>query len=360
MSQADKTFSLVSRLIALLDHPLIKRRNLAFTLNQPFSWALINAADVLARMPTDDIDEERADQLKIKMATLRHFNRMVSCENSITMKQIHSCLALDSEIPTEQIKLAARDRVAMERRSGKLGSAGVKARFTHLYTTMYEAAATKHRQQKMVANDVYFLCNRSSESLSAVPDHLDTKSIANIRTIDSGYDFKDEDLADYDQYGYMIDALLDRCTNPCINGLQEAQMVLDKSYRNDGIQAASALSLELTKIGQELGISWDKLKHENARIDAELKDAMADDAKIDAEIDADIDSIDMSSLVEPELPEMKTRTLIKSPERLAREADDAKANALKLAYEEAAKVKAGKAATTRALNKAAKSATTAL
>ena len=100
-TSANNVFSIVSRLQATLNHGLIKRANLGFTLEQPFSWALINAAATLARLPSDECDDdynpERLDQLKTKCASLRHFNREVG-SNDVGMGSIHSCLRVDEEV----------------------------------------------------------------------------------------------------------------------------------------------------------------------------------------------------------------------------------------------------------------------
>ena len=337
-------FSLITRLTAALEHPLIRRRNFGFSLNQPFSWSLINAASTFALLPVEDVDSEKGDALRVKLATLRHFNRLASGDNTITSAQIKDCLKLEAEIPLEQIKLAASDRVKVERRSGKLAAADVKARYTKLYLDMFEVAQAKHRHQKALANEIYFICNRSDE-------HLTTMS----------HPMSDEQLVDFDQYGYMIDSLNDRMTMPTIRACEEVQMVLDKSYRVDAIHQAEVLLAELTKIGAEIGISWDKLKVETAKINAELAAAMANDKTLDDDIDAELAEMgDLNTLAVPENKPAPVRTLVKSPERLAREAEDAHMTAVGQALLEAeakAKAKAAKAAATRAANKAAKAAT---
>ena len=95
MSTLNQIFSIATRTLGVVDHPMLKRANLGFQLNQPFAWSLINTAAVAARMldehgytaeqlesqhVRDDIvasefPVERFDELTIKMATLRNFNQ---------------------------------------------------------------------------------------------------------------------------------------------------------------------------------------------------------------------------------------------------------------------------------------------
>ncbi len=358
---ANNVFSIVTRLQALCNHPLIKRANLGFTLEQPFSWSLINAAAVLARMPQQPGDEgynlERMDQLKIKCATLRHFNRQVG-SNDIGMGSINACLRTDEEVNLEQIQQAARDRVKIERRSGKCSAANVKSRYTQLYLGMYETAQAKQRQTNALIDEVYFICNRSDEELSQAPQameyeeqrvrtHVQAQN-GSARSYSEGTTYSDAELADFDQFDYMIDGLLDRCVQPTVRATEELSRVLDKSYRISAIADAQALMTELKAIGTEVGISWAKMDAENAAINAELDTAQADEAATDADLDAQMDSVDLGAVVEPETPVVPARTLIKSPERLAREAEDRRIGEVDAAL----KAKAAKAAATRAANKA--------
>lgn len=332
----NNVFSIITRLQATLSHSLIKRQNFGFTLTQPFSWSLINAAAVLARMPSDELDDdynpERLDQLKIKCANLRHFNRQVG-ENAVGMGAINQCLRLDEEVNLEDIQRLARERVKVERRSGKCGPAAVKSRYIQLYTGMYEAAQTKHREMKALCDEVYFICNRSDEELT------------DLQT------YQDEELVDYDQYDYVVEGLLDRCVQPVVRATEELQRVLDKSYRIEAISTGQQLMAELKKIGTEVGISWAKMDAENKAIDGELDKAQADEAATDAELDQLMDSVDLGNVTAPETPvAVRQSRTIKSAERIAREAEDARVAAVDAELKE----KAAKAKTKRALNKAAK------
>lgn len=359
-TSANNVFSIVTRLQALTNHSLIKRANLGFTLEQPFSWSLINAAAVLARMPQDIDDEgysaERLDQLKIKCASLRHFNRQVG-SNDIGMGAIHACLRTEEEIPLDAIKQTARDRVKVERRSGKCSPANVKVRFVQLYTTMYEAAQAKQRQTRALMDEVFYICNRSDEELSTAPQSMEYEECrvrstvqaqgGSARGYSEGVVYRDEELVDFDQFDYMIDSLLDRCVQPTVRATEELQRVLDKSYRITAIADAQALMKELKQIGTEVGISWAKMDAENAAIDAELAKATAEDEATDEDLDAQMDAVDLGAVIEPET-RVVTRTVIKSPERLAREAEDQR-----IAQVDATlKAAAAKRAATRAANKA--------
>ncbi len=333
---ANNVFSIVTRLQATLSHSLIKRQNFGFTLTQPFSWSLINAAAVLARLPTDECDEdynpERLDQLKTKCANLRHFNRQVG-ENTVGMGAINQCLRLDEEINLEDIQRTARERVKVERRSGKCGPAAVKSRYVQLYTSMYEAAQAKHREVKSLCDEVYFICNRSDEELS------------DLQT------YQDEDLVDFDQYDYVVEGLLDRCVQPVVRATEELQRVLDKSYRVTAISEGQQLMAELRKIGTEVGISWAKMDAENKAIDGELDKAQAEEAATDAELDSLMDDVSFDDIIKPETPvAVRKSKTIKSAERLAREAEDARVAAVDAELKE----KAAKAKAKRALNKAKK------
>ena len=343
---ANNTFSIVTRLQAALGHPLIKRQNLGFTLEQPFAWSLISAADVLARMEPAVADTEVGDQLRIKMATLRHFNRQVG-HNDIGMGTINACLRPDEDISLEQIKETAKDRVKIEVRSGKCKKSDIKVRFTKLYMDMYEAAQAKQRQRKALLDEVFFLCNRTDEELA----------VGNFeRMLEAGIVYKDEELVDYDQFDYMVEGLLDRCVMPCVRAKEAIQAVMDKSYRTEAIAAASALMVEIEKLGVEIGIDWKKMNAENAAIDASIKGAIAEDAATDASIDSILDDVDLCAAVEPEPAPAPKRVTVKSPERLAREAEEARVAAEKAEHAQKQAAKAAKAAATRAANKAKKAA----
>jgi hypothetical protein len=330
---ANNVFSIVSRLQSTLAHPLIKRANLGFTLTSPFSWSLINAAAVLARMPQLESDplfnSDRLDQLKTKCANLRHFNRQVG-DNEVGMGAINQCLRLDEEVNLEGIQKLARDRVKVERRSGKCSAANVKSRYVQLYTAMYEAAQQKHREQRALIDEVYFICNRSDELLF------------------DGSTYQDEELVDFDEYDYVVEGLLDRCVQPIVKATEELQRVLDKSYRVTAIAEGQQLMAEIKRIGTEVGISWAKMDAENKAIDEELRIAAADEAAVDADLDACMDEVDLGAMAT--VPVNRVTVTIKSPERLAREAEDARVAAVDADLKD----KAAKAKAKRALAKAAK------
>ena len=339
---ANNVFSIISRLQALCGHPLIKRHNFAFTIDQPFAWSLINSSSVLANLPQreeeEGFDPERINSLRIKCATLRHFNRQVG-SNDIGMGAINACLRTDEEVPLDAIKKAAQDRVKIERRSGKINSAAIKSRYVQLYTEMYEAAESKKRKTRALMDEVYFICNRSDDELLCGDFE---------RMLESGMVYRDEELADFDAYDYMVESVLDKCVNPIVRAKQAAQAVLDKSYRSAAIHEASELIEQLEVLGKEVGIDWKKMDADEKRLDDEINAVVADDAQSDAELEAELDSVDLAEHIEPE-PVVRKRTTIKSPERLAREAEEARVAKLD-AEDKAAKAHAK---AQRALKKAA-------
>ena len=332
MTTYNTAFSIATRTIAAINHPLIKRANLGFALVQPFSWSLINSASTFAQLSPEDRNSERGDALKIKMATLRHFNRMVA-DNDIGMGTINACLRPDEkEVHLDEIKALAQDRIKIERRSGKLKPADV------------EAACAKKRRIKGLMDEVFYLCNRSNEVLEV--DNAASGFEAHIC-------YDDKDLVDYDQYDYVLDSLLDKCTQPVIRATEELQRVMDRSYRLEIIQSGEALMAELTKLGTELGINWGKIKSENATIEAELLAAASEDNASDAHLDNVFAEADAELPVSEEPPAPHpTRTVIKSAERQAREAEEAKARQEQVEYAKKQAAKAAKAAATKAANKA--------
>lgn len=334
---ANNIFSIATRTLAITEHPLIRRANLGFALNQPFAWTLINAASTFLQLnQAEESYPERADQLKIKMATLRHFNRLVS-DNEIGMGAINACLRPDEkDVSLDDIKLLAQDRIKIERRSGKLQANAVKARYIQLYTTMYEDTCAKKRRVKALMNEVYFICNRSDEVLSTVGQPED-----------------DAVLVDFDAYDYLLEGLLDKCVQPILRAKDELQRVIDRSYRASALVQADELMREIDSVAKELGISWAKIDAENKALDAELAQVMSEDKVCDdhledifAQADAEFNNSIEEATVRP------ARITVKSPERLAREAEETRVAAEKTEHDKAMAKRAAKAAATRAANKA--------
>jgi hypothetical protein len=369
MQTVNQVFSITTRVLAVCDHSLLRRANLSFALNQPFAWSLINSAAVLARMLdehkvsaesldseiirkdllTSEFDIEKADQLIIKLATLRHFNRLACGANEIGMGTINACLKPDeSEVSLDAIKQTARDRVKIERRMGKLKPTGVAARFEELVTGMYQTEVERKRQTRRLMDEVFFLCNRSDDMLF----------VGNYeQELQPNTAYKDGELADFDQYAYLSEALAEKCVEPVIRAKTELQNIMDRSYRTQALADCTLLMKELDKLAVELGINFAKIDAENAKIDAEIAQAEAASAKTDAEIDAAIDELDVKVEADaPVAPEHRQRVTIKSPERLAREAAEAEARAKPPKPPKPPKPKnkekATKAAATRAANKA--------
>lgn len=361
MTNAHNIFSLAVRTQAIVEHPLIRRANLGFALNQPFSWALINSAAIFVQLKPEDKHGERGDQLRVKMATLRHFNRQVG-DNDISMGTINACLKPDEkDVSLEQIKEAARDRVRIERRSGKLAPANVKSRYTQLYLAMYEEACSKKRALKALMDDVYFQVNRSDEEMHKAPEGDAESGAAHQYMVTTEFStyfvYPDELLVDMDQYSYLLDGLLDKCVQPVIRARDELQRLLDRSYRLETVSTGQALMQEIETLGKELGIHWAKLEAENAQIEAELRAAEADTIADDSALDAAFDEVDaaLPTTLEDAAPTHGKRQTVKSPERIAREAEENAVTADKQQHQARMAARANKAAATRAANKAAAS-----
>lgn len=354
----NQIFSIATRVLSVVEHPMIKRANLGFTLQQPFAWSLINTAAVAARMLDEhghsaesleseavrdtilasDFNVERYDQLVIKMATLRNFNRRSCGTNDIGMGIINACLKPDeSKVSLEDIKQSARDRIKIERRMGKLKSQGVAARFTELVTGMYETELAKKRQTKRLMNEVFFLCNRSD-------DMLFIQQYENQLEAHTAY--KDIQLVDYNNFDYLGDTLAEKCVEPVIRAKDEVQRLMDRSYRASILQDGTQLMKEIDKLAIELGINFAKINAENAKIEAEIAQIEASEATDDAAIDA----LDLDLDLPPETTEMpagRERRTIKSEARLQREAEEAQAAAERTEYEAKNAAKAAKAKATR-------------
>lgn len=361
MQTANQVFSLAARTIAVTDHPLIKRAGLGFTLQQPFGWSLINSAAVLARMLDEysfaaesleseavrdemlasDINLERVDQLIIKLATLRHFNRMTCGTNEIGMGMINACLKPDDiNVDLEAIKQSARDRIKIERRMGKLKPQLVQARFNELVTKMYETETARKNQVRRLMDEVFFLCNRSDDMLfmGAYELQLEANQI-----------YSDAELADVDQYAYLTETLAEKCVEPVIRAKDELQGIMDRSFRTQVLRDGTELMKEIDKLAIELGINFAKIDAENAKIDAEIAQAEA----VDKDVEAEIDNLDVDIQLQSEaLPANRERRTVKSPERLAREAEELAAATQRQEAEAKNKARATKTAATRAANKA--------
>ena len=316
----NQIFALATRTAAVCDHPMLKRANLGFTLNQPFAWSLINTAAVAARMldehgyvaeqlesesVRDDIMNsefpvERYDQLVVKMATLRHFNRKVSGCNEIGMGTINACLRPEQPISLDEIKQQARDRIKIERRMGKLKADRVAARFTELVTGMYQTAEDKKAQNKRLIDEVFFLCNRSDDMLF----------VGNYeKQLDANRAYQDIELADYDGYEHLGEGLAEKLVEPIIRARDEIHSLMDRSYRVQTQERGDALLNELESLATALGINFVKIDMQDALIDAELDGAEHAEAQTDAEIDAAIDelNLDLSAVQEHCPPEPKRR-----------------------------------------------------
>lgn len=317
----NQIFALATRTIAVCDHPMIKRANLGFTLNQPFAWSLINTAAVAARLLDEhgfiaeqlesahvredimnsNFPVDRYDQLVVKMATLRHFNRKVCGINEIGMGQINACLRPEQPISLDEIKQQARDRIKIERRMGKIKADRVAARFTELVTGMYQTAEDKKLQNQRLIDEVFFLCNRSDDMLF----------VGNYeRQLEAGHVLQDVELADYDQFDYLSEGLAEKLVEPIIRAREELQSLMDRSYRVQTQEQGTALRKELDSLAAALGINFVKIDAQNALIDAEIDGAEHAEAQTDAEIDAAIDELDITPVLN-EVVEKPKRSRVK-------------------------------------------------
>lgn len=323
MQTINTIFSLATRTLAVCEHPMLRKANLAFTLNQPFSWALINSAAVAARlldehgyaaeqlesesvrdaMINSDFPVDRYDQLTIKMATLRHFNRKVSGTNEISMGQINACLRPETPISLDEIKTQARDRVKIERRMGKLKPENVGKRFNELVLSMFDTADKRKRQVQRLMDEVFFLCNRSDDMLFVgnYEEQLEANQV-----------YQDIQLADFDNFEHLAEGLAEKLVEPIIRARDEVQALMDRSYRVQVQEEGAKLKAELDSLATALGINFAKIDAQNAAIDAEIAGVERAEVKTDADIDAAIDQLDIT------LPEVKEAVLPKSdkPRRL--------------------------------------------
>ncbi len=300
---ANNILSIITRTQAVLDHNLIKGRNLGFALSRPFNWAIINTAAVLARqldkvggtaadldrphmrekhMENPEFNPERADQLVVKLATLRHWTRTLNGYNEIGMGEIVSCLRPNQdEIDAEAIKQRARERVKIERRMGKLKDDRVPARFKEIAHAMYEDELTRKQQLQRLVDDVYFLAN--SEGAMLFQEDYMLKLEANKV-------YKDSELADPDEYGHMLEAVLEKCVQPLIRAHDEVQNLMDRSYREQTLRVCDIVLGEIDKLAKEVGISFAKV----AKLDASVDKLIDTDEALTIKDEAQIDERDIA------------------------------------------------------------------
>ena len=315
MTTINSIFNLCNRVSAICSHVLVRRANIGFSLQQPFAWSLINTAAVAARLLDEhgacseqlestsvrdallnsEFPLERYDQLVIKMATLRHFNRKASGINEIGMGQINACLRPETPISLEEIQERARDRVKMERRMGRIKPQLVTARFKELVTSMFHEEESRKAQTKRLMDEVFFLCNRSDDMLFVGNYELQ---------LEANHVYQDIQLADFDGFDYLGEGLAEKMVEPVLRAREELQALMDKSYRIQTYEQCTKLMNELTKIGTELGISFAKVEAMNCAVDAEINNSLAVEAKEDAAIDSALNElhIDLCEVQESVVP----------------------------------------------------------
>lgn len=344
---ANAIFSLVTRTSAVLDHSMLRRFNLGFTLHQPFAWSLINSAGTLCRMLDEqgylasemtspalrdemltnpNLRIESIDQLLIKCATLRNWNRRCSGTNDIGMGQIAACLRTGDEgdnVNIDDIKNQARSRVKAEVTAGRLrnNKEAITARYKLLVSTLFETASKRHAQMKRLMDEVFFVCNSHDAMLF----------VGNFeQQLEANTVYADTALTDYDQYGHLADALAEKLVMPVTNARNELQAFMDRSFLQSTQTTGAALMAELTSIAKELGIDWAKIDAEKQSVNALIDGIEAANANAATNVDNAINSLDEAltqALLDAQPVIEKHRTLVKSTERLAREAEEAKAAA---------------------------------
>lgn len=361
---ANTIFSLCTRLSAILDHSVLRRHNIGFALEQPFSWSLINTAAVMARIIDEydvcaeqldsseiradllgsDFPVEKIDQMVIKMASLRHFNRQASNRNEVGMGQIMSCLRFDTPPSLEEITLDARKRVVQEVVTGRTPKAKAKVRFLELRNSLYQAAEERKAKDKRLQDEVFFLCNRSD-------DHLFVTDVES--DLESGKAYHDHQLVDYDQYEHVVEGLLEKMASAVIRARTELQITMDRTNISTTLITCNKLMTELEAIGTEIGIDFGMIQRRTADIEGLIDDVAQVDTNTAESVKAELDTLtDDEPLPESDNTpvDARKRVLIKSPERLAREEADAKAAALTAKLNAKAAQTAAKARATRAKN----------
>lgn len=365
----DQTIDLVLQIQAICDAPQLARLRLGFQLAAPFNWSIINAASTLVRLDREDYQSERGDGIKVKLATLRHFARMLNCGGlEIDMAAVRACIQPEKPIEHDRLKLNAKERIMIERRSGKLGPdpKGIQRRYQELYLGMVQAAEQRQEQNQMLLSDILDISNATGDELYMG----DTN-----RNLQPGTEYDDVLLADIDQYAYLVEGLRGKCSMPLIRAREELERTLDRTYLLNEKRSCEQLLGEVKRLATVLGLSWDIVDAEQIKLNKEIADLTATEQASEQSLDEVLDATDMGALVKgKKVPLTKPLTyddaqtnyrIIKSPERLKREQAEAdahqkaflaeQAEATALAKIEAAKkAKSAKAAATRKARAAAK------
>lgn len=371
MNTIDNTIDLVLQIQALCDAPQLARLRLGFQLQAPFNWSIINAASTLMRLEREDYQSERGDQIKVKLATLRHFARLLNGGGlEISMAAVRVCIQPEKPIEHDRLKLNAKERIMIERRNGKLGPdpKGIQRRYQELYLGLVQQAEQRQEQNQTLLSDIMDVSNATGDELYCG----DTG-----RDLQPGTEYDDILLADIDQYSYVVEGLRGKCSMPLIRAREELERTLDRTYLLNEQRACKELLEHTKRLADVLGLSWNIVDAEQLKLNKEIAELTASEAAAEQTLDEVLETTDLGALVKgKKVPWTKpvtyadhlttnTPRLIKSPERLKREQANAdahqkafqaeQAEAAALAKAEAAKkAKAAKAAATRKANAAAK------
>lgn len=353
----DQTIDLVLQIQAICDAPQLARLRLGFQLQAPFNWSIINAASTLVRLEREDYQSERGDGIKVKLATLRHFARMLNCGGlEIGMAAVRACIQPEKPIEQDRLKLNAKERIMIERRSGKLGPdpKGIQRRYQELYLGMVQQAEQRQEQNQTLLSDILDISNATGDEL-----YMGDTS----RDLQPGTEYDDVLLADIDQYAYLVEGLRGKCSMPLIRAREELERTLDRTYLLNEKRGCEQLLGEVKRLATVLGLSWDIVDAEKIKLNKELEVLTAAEQASEQSLDEVLDATDLGAKIDP--VQRSTTRLIKSPERLKREQLDADAHQkaflaeqaeleVQAKAEAAKKAKAAKAAATRKAKAAAK------
>ena len=329
---AQSIINIFSKTQSLSTDPIFRKLNIGWLLSSPFEWNIINRAAVLARMDEDIRNSEKGDQVKVALASLRHFAKLAE-SHEVGMGAIRNCLKIDAEINIDAIKKLTRDQVAMELRNKPMSVEQIVKRRTELQTLKLEQATAQKAQNEALLDEVYFLCNSSDSELS------------------TGVVGDDAQLVDFDEYGYIVESLLEKLVRPLREMRIHLKSLRDRSFIASHIEACNRYLPEIEKLMVEAGIDVAKLDGEEKRIEDTLLAADAEFDKTDAEVEAALAAADAEVPEPVEAPVTKaTATRVRVPQAVAqRQAEEtavkkeAKAHGTKMA-QAIAKAKATKSA----------------
>lgn len=347
MNTIDHTIDLVLQIQAVCDAPQLARLRLGFQLAAPFNWSIINAAGALVRLEREDYQSERGDGIKVKLATLRHFARLLNCGGlEIGMAAVRACIQPEKPIEHDRLKLAAKERIMIERRNGKLSAdpKGIQRRYQELYLGMVQQAEQRQEQNQALLSDILDVSNATGDEL-----YMGDTS----RDLQPGTEYDDVLLADIDQYGYLVEGLRGKCSMPLIRAREELERILDRTYLLNEKRSCEQLLDHVKRLADVLGLSWDIVDAEQLKLTKEIADLTAAEQASEQSLDEVLEATDLGAKIDP--VQRNTTRLIKSPERLKREKLDADAHQKAFLAEQAElEAQAKTAAATRKAKAAAK------